>query len=55
MDDYDNSQDTMLTDLNSPKGAQRIIIEMRKQGFNETEIKQIAYKNAYEFFQRHLD
>lgn len=55
MDDYDNAQDTMLTDLNSPKGAQRIIIEMRKQGFNETEIKQIAYKNAYEFFQRHLD
>ena len=55
MDDYDNAQDTMLTDLNSPKDAQRIITEMRKQGFHETEIKQIAYKNAYEFFQRHLD
>lgn len=54
MDDYDNAQDTMLTDLNSPKDAQKIIIELRKQGFDEAEIKQLAYENAYHFFMKHL-
>lgn len=54
MDDYDHAQDTMLSDLSSPRDAQRIISEMQKQGFHDTEIKQIAYENAYRFFKKHL-
>lgn len=54
MDDYDNAQDTMLIDLDSPRNAQKIILKMREQGFDETEIKQLAYENAYRFFMKQL-
>lgn len=55
MDDFDHAQDTMLTDLNTPRDAQRIIDEMRKQGFHEDEIRKIAYGNAHRFFKQYLD
>lgn len=54
MDDYDNAMDTMLNDLNEPSNAQSIITEMRKQGFTDHEIEQIAYQNALSFLQRWL-
>lgn len=54
MDDYDNAQDTMLIDLNSPKDAQKIIDELRNQGFQEAEIRMLAYENAHRFFMQHL-
>lgn len=46
MDDFENSEDDMLVDLYKPSGAQAIVEEMRKQGFQEEEIEAIAYKNA---------
>lgn len=55
MDDYDNAQDTMLTDVNSPRDAQRIIAEMVRQGFSEREIRKIAYENAFAFFTKWLE
>jgi len=54
MDDYDGAMDTMLTDLNEPSGAQRIVAEMRDQGFLESEIRRIAYENALRFMQQWL-
>lgn len=54
MDDYDNAQDTMLIDLSSPKDAQKIIDELRSQGFQEPEIRMLAYENVHRFFMQHL-
>lgn len=54
MDDYDNAMDTMLTDLNEPSQAQRIIAEMRVQGFDEDEIRMIAYENALRYLGSYL-
>lgn len=50
MDDFENAQEDMLIDLDTPKDAQRIIVEMRRQGFQEEEIKKVAYENALQFF-----
>lgn len=50
MDDFENSEEDMLIDLNKPNGAQKIVAEMRKQGFQETEIEKICYQNALNLF-----
>ncbi len=54
MDDYDGAMGTMLTDLNEPSKAQRIIAEMRNQGFDETQIRMIAYENALRYLGSYL-
>lgn len=51
MDDFEGCQEDMLIDLKTPHGAQKIIEEMRRQGFSETEIECIAYKNALRVLQ----
>lgn len=54
MDDYDGCEATMLVDLNEPSSAQKIIQELGNQGFNEQEIKQLAYENALQYISQYL-
>ena len=54
MDDYPNSMDTMLVDLNEPSRAQTIIQALRNAAFSEEEIRRIAYENALSFVKQYL-
>lgn len=54
MDDYDGAMETMLIDLKEPSSAQLLIAELRKQGFQESEIEKIAYQNALDYLKRYL-
>ncbi len=54
MDDYDGATETMLTDLKEPSNAQKIIQEMKTQGFSRQEIVDIAYGNALRYLYSYL-
>lgn len=54
MDDFENSENDMLTDLASPRDTQRIIEGLRLQGFEEGEIRKIAYENALSLISKYM-
>lgn len=55
MDDFEHCSEDMLTDLSHPSDSQKLIEALRTNGFQEQEIRKIAYENAVNFMKRHLD
>lgn len=55
MDDFEGGEEDMLIDLKKVADAQRVLDEMRHQGFQEDEIRKVAYENAVTFLKRHFE
>lgn len=54
MDDFDNYEDDVLLDMRHASQAQLVIEAMSAYGFDEEEIRKVAYENALNYLKQYL-